>query len=126
MQRKKKSMYHLKIFNRSIIYMDGEGNGAPLQYSCLTNPMERGAWWAAVHGVARSRTQLSDFPSVYMEKVQIKVCNSIIIIIIFLAVLSLLCCLGFSLVVASGGCSRVAVCSLLCIAVASLVSKHRL
>ena len=83
MQRKKKSMYHLKIFNRSIIYMDGEGNGAPLQYSCLTNPMERGAWWAAVHGVARSRTQLSDFPSMYMEKVQIKVCNSIIIIIIF-------------------------------------------
>ena len=38
-----------------------EGNGNPLQYSCLENPMDRGAWWAAVHGVARSQTQLSDF-----------------------------------------------------------------
>ena len=40
----------------------GEGNGAPLQYSCLENPMDRGAWWAAVPGVTRSQTQLSDFP----------------------------------------------------------------
>ena len=40
---------------------DGEGNGTPLQYSCLENPMDRGAWWAAVHGVAKSRTRLSDF-----------------------------------------------------------------
>ena len=40
----------------------GEGDGNPLQYSCLENPMDRGAWWAAVHGVAKSRTQLSDFP----------------------------------------------------------------
>ena len=39
----------------------GEGNGTPLQYSCLENPMDRGAWWAAVHGVAKSRTQLSAF-----------------------------------------------------------------
>ena len=39
----------------------GEGNGAPLQYSCLENLMDRGAWWAAVHGVAMSRTRLSDF-----------------------------------------------------------------
>ena len=39
----------------------GEGNGTPLQYSCLENPMDGGAWWAAVHGVARSRTRLSDF-----------------------------------------------------------------
>ena len=38
----------------------GEGNGNPLQYSCLENPMDRGAWWAAVHGVARSWTRLSD------------------------------------------------------------------
>ena len=36
----------------------GEGNGNPLQYSCLENPMDRGAWWAAAHGVAQSRTQL--------------------------------------------------------------------
>ena len=40
----------------------GEGNGTPFQYSCLENPMDREAWWAAVHGVAKSRTQLSDFP----------------------------------------------------------------
>ena len=39
----------------------GEGNGTPLQYSCLENPMDGGAWWAAVHGVAKSQTQLSDF-----------------------------------------------------------------
>ena len=39
----------------------GEGNGTPLQYSCLENPMDGGAWWAAVHGVARSWTWLSDF-----------------------------------------------------------------
>ena len=38
-----------------------EGNGNPLQYSCLENPMDRGAWWATVHGVAKSRTRLSDF-----------------------------------------------------------------
>ena len=40
---------------------DKEGNGNPLQYSCLENPMDRGAWWAAVHGVTKSRTRLSDF-----------------------------------------------------------------
>ena len=39
----------------------GEGNGTPLQYSRLENPMDGGAWWAAVHGVAKSRTRLSDF-----------------------------------------------------------------
>ena len=39
----------------------GEGNGTPLQYSCLENPMDGGAWWAAVHWVAKSRTRLSDF-----------------------------------------------------------------
>ena len=36
--------------------LSGEGNGNPLQYSCLENPMDRGAWWSAVHGVAKSRT----------------------------------------------------------------------
>ena len=41
--------------------MIGEGNGNPLQESCLENPMDEGAWWAAVHGVTKSRTQLSDF-----------------------------------------------------------------
>ena len=38
----------------------GEGNGNPLQCSCLENPMDGGAWWATVHGVAKSRTRLSD------------------------------------------------------------------
>ena len=38
----------------------GEGNGSPLQYSCLENLMDRGAWWATIHGVTKSRTQLSD------------------------------------------------------------------
>ena len=40
----------------------GEGNGHPLQYSCLENPLDGGAWWATVHGVAKSWTRLSDFP----------------------------------------------------------------
>ena len=39
----------------------GEGNGTPLQYSCLENPMDGGGWWAAVHGVAKSQTRLRDF-----------------------------------------------------------------
>ena len=38
----------------------GEGNGNPLQYSCLGNPMDRVDWWATVHGVAKSQTQLND------------------------------------------------------------------
>ena len=41
--------------------LSGEGNGTPLQYSCLENPMGGGNWWAAVHGVAKSRTRLTDF-----------------------------------------------------------------
>ena len=45
----------------------GEGNGNPLQYSCLENPMDRGAWWAAVHGVAKSQTRLSDFTFTFIE-----------------------------------------------------------
>ena len=57
------------IENESAIYVcvsiylsiSGEGNGTPLQYSCLENPMDGGAWQAAVHGVAKSRTRLSDF-----------------------------------------------------------------
>ena len=38
----------------------GERNGKPVQYSCLGNPMDRGVWWATVHGVAKSQTRLSD------------------------------------------------------------------
>ena len=41
----------------------GEGNGSPLQYSCLENPLDREVWWATVHGVAKSQTRLSDFTS---------------------------------------------------------------
>ena len=44
-----------------LLVMFGEGNGTPLQYSCLEIPMDGGAWKAAVHGVAKSRTQLIDF-----------------------------------------------------------------
>ena len=40
----------------------GEGNGTPLQYSCLENPMDGEVWWAAVHGATKSWTRLSDFP----------------------------------------------------------------
>ena len=40
--------------------LNGEGNGSPLQYSCLENPMDGGAWWAAVLGVARHQTRVSD------------------------------------------------------------------
>ena len=45
----------LQLFTR-------ESDGTPLQYSCLENPMDGGGWWTPVHGVAKSRTQLSDFP----------------------------------------------------------------
>ena len=49
-----------------ILYI-GEGNGTPLQYSCLEYPMDGGAWWAAVHGVAKSQIHLSDFPFTFMH-----------------------------------------------------------
>ena len=49
------TVYHLAIL------LSGEDNGTPLQYSCLENPTDGGAWWAAVYGVAQSQTRLSDF-----------------------------------------------------------------
>ena len=54
---------HLSKFHiYTLVYcIGGESNGTPLQYSCLENPMDRGAWKAAVHGVAEGWTQLSDF-----------------------------------------------------------------
>ena len=52
---------YLIHFKSSLDYLYGEGDGTPLQYSCLENPMDRGAWKAAVHGVAEGRTRLSDF-----------------------------------------------------------------
>ena len=54
---------HIGLFKNydSLAVCVGEGNGTPLQYCCLEKPMDGGAWWAAVHGVAKSRTQLSNF-----------------------------------------------------------------
>ena len=43
----------------------GEGNGNPLQYSCLENSMDGGAWWAIVHKIAKSQTRLNDFTSLF-------------------------------------------------------------
>ena len=56
----------IPVFNSVMLCMvvahhGGEGNGTPLQYSCLEDSMDEGAWWAAVHGVAKSWTRLSDF-----------------------------------------------------------------
>ena len=45
--------------------LPGEGNGNPLQYYCLENPMDGGAWWAVVHGIAKSPTRLSDFTFIF-------------------------------------------------------------
>ena len=47
--------------NKIELWQGREGDGTPLQHSCLENPMDRGAWWAAAHGVAKSRTRLSNF-----------------------------------------------------------------
>ena len=61
------ALQFLAIFFLNFLFCIGvwvsfrEGNGTPLQYSCLENPMDGGAWWAAVPGVAKSRTRLSDF-----------------------------------------------------------------
>ena len=51
----------IRVHNSMACPPNGEGNGTPLQYSCLENPTDGGAWWAAVHGVAKSRTRLSNF-----------------------------------------------------------------
>ena len=55
----------MQFINHAHLYylssQSGEGNGTPLQYSCLENPMDGRAWWAAVHGVSKSLTGLSDF-----------------------------------------------------------------
>jgi len=50
----------------------GEGNGNPLQYSCLENPMDEGAWWATVHGVTKSWTRLSHFTSLHYRVLECK------------------------------------------------------
>ena len=53
------SLFH--IYQTPITCYPGEGNGNSVQYSCLGNPMERGAWWATVRGVAKSQMRLSDW-----------------------------------------------------------------
>ena len=62
--------FHIRVYNqkemktsykRDICTVIGEGNGTPLQYSCLENPMDGGAWKAEVHGVVKGQTQLRDF-----------------------------------------------------------------
>ena len=57
----------------------GEGNGTPLQHSCLENPMDRGTWWATVHGVAKSQTWLSDF-TFTLDNKHMKRCSTSLII----------------------------------------------
>ena len=49
-----------EVYLHACMCANGEGNDTPLQYSCLENPMDGGAWWAAVHGVTESWTRLSD------------------------------------------------------------------
>ena len=55
------------ISNKDLIIYFEEGNGTPLQYFCLENPMDRGAWWTAVYGVAQSRTRLKQLSSSSMN-----------------------------------------------------------
>ena len=61
----KKEKLHLSYLHLCILYI-GEGNGTPLQYSCLENPMDGGAWKAAGHGVAKSQIRLSDFTFTFL------------------------------------------------------------
>ena len=56
---------NLNLVLSNLVYIFGEGNGTPLQYSCLKNPMDGGAWKAAVHGVAEGRTWLNDFTFIF-------------------------------------------------------------
>ena len=72
----------------------GEGNGSLLQYPCLENPMDRGAWWAAVHGIAKSWTRLK---RLCMHALQSQVCTlPLLTFFFFCAWLSFLSCFGFS------------------------------
>ena len=54
----------------------GEENGTPLQYSCLENPMDGGAWWATVHGVTKGQTRLSNFTFKRKESTVVSQCPS--------------------------------------------------
>ena len=59
-------------------YWDGEGHGKPLQYSCLENPVDRGAWWTAVHWVAQSRTWLKQLSIMHALKREMATHSSIL------------------------------------------------
>ena len=66
LEKTEKSL-HLVHFRRDLCAESGEGNGSPLQCSCLENPMDGGAWWAAVHGVGKSWARLIDFTSLSLS-----------------------------------------------------------
>ena len=53
--RNQRSTHSGKQYLQEAVFRDGEGNGTPLQYSCLENPMDEEAWWAAVHGIFQAR-----------------------------------------------------------------------
>ena len=57
-----------QLWKTGILEKDWRRQWHPLQYSCLENPMDRGAWWAAVHGVAKSRTRLRDFTFMHWRR----------------------------------------------------------
>ena len=66
------TLWHLCVYGLihpfSKYLVSSEGNGTPLQYWCLENPTDGGAWWAAVQGVAKSRTRLSNFTFTFMHR----------------------------------------------------------
>ena len=68
MLEQRKELILSRGFLYKVIRSPGEGNGNPLQYSCLENPMDGGAWRATVHGVAKSRTRLSDVTSSILKE----------------------------------------------------------
>ena len=73
----------------------GEGNGNPLQYSCLENPIDGGTWWATVHGITKSQTQLSDFHFISLIKNGERVTRCFFVVaavwFVYLAVLCVSC-----------------------------------
>ena len=69
MKHFKKSIFNLVYHFLTFYFVYGEGNGNPLQYSCLENPMDGGAWWAAVHAVKKSWTRLSDFTFMHWRRI---------------------------------------------------------
>ena len=56
-------------------FIIGEGNGNPVQCSCLENPRDRGAWWGAVYGVSQNRTRLNDLAAFPFSKMYLKFCD---------------------------------------------------